>query len=152
MALDINRIEEYLNDITTEIYDVISVLDQADEQVLQDRHLIKSLKYSTIVIAEAIGSLFQHILAKKHSVAVRGYTEAFVKAKEYRIVSPELIERLLPFARFRNMLVHQYWRVKDQLFLKNIREGLQDFDIFVKKINELYINQLPDSKRRRLSE
>ncbi len=68
-----------------------------------------------------------------------------MKAKEYRIVSPELIERLLPFARFRNMLVHQYWRVKDQLFLKNIREGIQDFETFVKKINELYINQLPDS-------
>ena len=55
MALDINRIEEYLVDITTEVYDVRSVLDQADEQVLQDRHLIKSLKYSTIVIAEAKG-------------------------------------------------------------------------------------------------
>jgi uncharacterized protein YutE (UPF0331/DUF86 family) len=52
---------------------------------------------------------------------------------------------ILPFARFRNMLVHQYRRVKDQLFLKNIREGLQDFDTFVKKIKELYINQLPDS-------
>jgi uncharacterized protein YutE (UPF0331/DUF86 family) len=98
VTLDINRIEEYLNDITTEIYDVRSVLDQADKQVLQDRHLIKSLKYSTIVIAEAVGSLFQHVLAKKHSVAVGGYTEAFVKAKEYRIVSPELIERLLSFA------------------------------------------------------
>ena len=145
MLIDIDRIEKYLNDITTEVYDVKSILNEPDEQVLQDRHLIKSLKYSTIVIAEAIGSLFQHILAKKHSVAVRGYTEAFVKAKEYRIVSPELIERLLPFARFRNMLVHQYWRVKDQLFLKNIREGLQDFETFVKKINELYINHLPDS-------
>jgi uncharacterized protein YutE (UPF0331/DUF86 family) len=68
-----------------------------------------------------------------------------VKAKEYRIVSSELIERLLPFARFRNMLVHQYWRFKDQLFLKNIREGLRDLETFVKKINELYINQPPDS-------
>jgi uncharacterized protein YutE (UPF0331/DUF86 family) len=145
VLIDIDRIEEYLNDITTEVFDVKSILNKPDEQVLQDRHLIKSLKYSTIVIAESIGSLFQHILAKKHSVAVRGYTEAFVKAKEYRIVSPELIERLLPFARFRNMLVHQYWRVKDQLFLKNIREGIQDFETFVKKINELYINQPPDS-------
>lgn len=145
MLIDIDRIEKYLNDITTEVYDVKSILNEPDEQVLQDRHLIKSLKYSTIVIAEAIGSLFQHILAKKHSAAVRGYTEAFVKAKEYRIVSSELIERLLPFARFRNMLVHQYWRVNDQLFLKNIREGLRDFETFVKKINELYINQPPDS-------
>lgn len=145
MLINIDRIEEYLNDITTEVYDVKCILNEPDEQVLQDQHLIKSLKYSTIVIAEAIGSLFQHVLARKHNVAVRGYTEAFVKAKEYRIVSPELIERLLPFARFRNMLVHQYWRVKDQLFLKNIREGMQDFETFVKKINELYIKQLSDS-------
>ena len=140
MPIDIDRIEKYLNDIITEVDDVKSILNEPDEQVLRDRHLIKSLKYSIIVIAEAIGSLAQHILAKKHSVAVRGYTEAFLKAKEYKIVAPELIERLLPFARFRNMLVHQYWRVKDQLFLKNIREGLKDFDTFVKKINDLYID------------
>ncbi len=64
MLIDIDRIEKYLNDITTEVFDVKSILNKPDEQVLQDRHLIKSLKYSTIVIAEAIGSLFQHILAK----------------------------------------------------------------------------------------
>ncbi len=47
MLIDIDRIEEYLNDITTEVFDVKSILNKPNEQVLQDRHLIKSLKYST---------------------------------------------------------------------------------------------------------
>ena len=40
VLIDIDRIEEYLKDITTEVYDVKSILNEPDEQVLQDRHLI----------------------------------------------------------------------------------------------------------------
>ena len=39
MLIDTDRIEEYLNDITTELYDVKSILNEPDEQVLQDLHL-----------------------------------------------------------------------------------------------------------------
>jgi len=60
VLIDIDRIEEYLNDITTELSDVKSILNEPDEQVLQDRHLIKSLKYSTIVIADITGPLIAH--------------------------------------------------------------------------------------------
>ena len=38
VLIDIDRIEEYLNDITTELYDAKSILNEPDEQVLQDRH------------------------------------------------------------------------------------------------------------------
>ena len=69
----------------------------------------------------------QHILAKKHSAVIRGYSEALAKAKEHKVAPDDLLERLQPFARFRNLLVHQYWRIEDQRFLENIRDGLEDF-------------------------
>lgn len=83
--------------------------------------LLKSCKYSTIVIAEAMAGVLQHILAKKHNVVVGGYKEVFDKSMAHRLVAKDLLERLQPFISFRNMLVHQYWRVKDDVFLQNLR-------------------------------
>lgn len=137
MQINHDRIEKYLNDIASEVDDTNSILSRPDEQILGDRHLLKSLKYSVVVIAEAISGVLQHILAKRHNVAIGGYVEAFVKSREYRIVPEDLIERLLPFSRFRNMLVHQYWKVDDRVFLENIRAGIEDFQSFTKIIKDM---------------
>ena len=88
------------------------------------------LKYSTIVIAEAIAATLQYILAKRHNGVVEGCIEVFTKTIDFRILSNNLVSRLQPFLRFRNMLVHQYWRVNDQTFLANLRDGLRDFHEF----------------------
>ncbi len=132
VLINSRRINGYLSDMVAEVEDIQSVLARPDDKIVQDHHIIKSLKFSTIVIAESIGNILQHLLAKKEHLAVRGFTEAFVKAGEYEIISGDLLNRLLPFARFRNMLVHQYWRVENGLFVENLRAGLPDFRLFIK--------------------
>lgn len=132
------RIDKYLTSIISEVNDINSILRQTDAEILKSPNLIKSLKYSVIIIAEAIGGALQHILAKKHYVAVQGYAEILTKTKAYQILPNELIERLQPFARFRNMLVHQYWRIEDEVFLENLRSGVKDFEEFV-RITKQYV-------------
>ena len=38
------------------------------------------------------------------------------------------------------MLVHQYWRIDDMIFLENLREGIDDFQLFMKEIHEKMFN------------
>ena len=57
MQINHDRIEKYLNDIASEVDDTNSILSRPDEQILGDRHLLKSLKYSVVVIAEAISGV-----------------------------------------------------------------------------------------------
>jgi len=140
VQIDRERLTQYLDKIASETKDIEMLLVRPDEEILGDRHLLKSLKYSTIVIAEAVASTLQHILAKRNNAVVDGYMEVFTRSREYHVVSDELISRLQPFLRFRNMLVHQYWRVKDQIFLKNLRDGLRDFHEFGKEISASYSN------------
>jgi uncharacterized protein YutE (UPF0331/DUF86 family) len=111
------------------------ILEKSDQEILADNHYLKSLKYSIIVIAEAIGSILQHILAKKCNIPVSGFSEAINKAKNKELISSPLLERLLPFMRFRNLLVHQYWKINDQVFLQQIRTGHQDFTDFILEIS-----------------
>ncbi len=143
MKLDKERLEKYLDQIASETIDLENIISQKnkkEDEILQDPHIIKSLKYSTIVIAEAIASALQHILAKKYNIVIDGYMAVFRESKEHKVISTELLTRLQPFFRFRNMLVHQYWRVDNKVFVENLRNGLNDFRIFVnetrKVINE----------------
>ena len=92
------------------------------------------------MIAEAIASALQHILAKKYNTVVDGYMDVFTKSMICSILPEELLEKLKPFIVFRNMLVHQYWRVKDEIFLNNMRSGINDFRDFTINIK----NQLND--------
>lgn len=140
MELDKRRIEKYLDEIAAETVDVKSILEKTDNEILKDKHILKSLKYSTIVIAEAIASALQHILAKRHNTVVDGYMDVFTKSIICSLLPEELLERLKPFIVFRNMLVHQYWKVKDEIFLNNMRNGTKDFRDFINNIR----NQLND--------
>lgn len=137
MQIDRKRLTKYLDEIASETIDIETLLVHLDDEIISDQHLMKSLKYSTIVIAEAIAATLQHILAKRHNAVVEGYMEVFSKAREFRILSADLVSRLQPFLRFRNMLVHQYWRVNDQTFLANLRDGLRDFREFGRCIRGL---------------
>ena len=66
--------------------------------------------------------------------------DVFTKSRIYSLLPEKLLERLKPFIVFRNMLVHQYWKVKDEIFLKNMRNGIKDFRDFTINIK----NQLND--------
>ena len=67
MEVDKERIEKYLGEIAAEAFDIKKVLEKSNAEILKDQHVLKSLKYSTIVIAEAVASTLQHFLAKKHN-------------------------------------------------------------------------------------
>lgn len=73
--------------IAAEARDIETILARPDKQVLEDRHTVKSLKYSIIVIAEAMARTLQHILAKRHNTVIEGYMDAFSKSREQHVLS-----------------------------------------------------------------
>ena len=152
MKLDYERLGKYLDEIAAETIDIEKIFDRkkkkGEDLVQQDPYILKSLKYSTIVIAEAIASTLQHILAKKYNVVIDGYMAVFSRSKENKMISTKLLTRLQPFFRFRNMLVHQYWRVDNKVFESNLRDGLHDFRIFVNEIRKIIEEDREEAKEK----
>ena len=151
MKLDNERLEKYLDEIAAETIDIENIISQKDKNtinLMQDPHILKSLKYSTIVIAEAIASTLQHILSKKHNVVIDGYMAAFSESKEHKVIPTEILTKLQPFIRFRNMLVHQYWRVDDKVFMENLKNGLNDFRGFVNQVRKIIYKELAEQKEK----
>jgi len=152
VRLDDKRLGKYLDEITAETIDIEKTIGQKGKKrvdlVQQDPHVLKSLKYSTIVIAEAIASTLQHILAKKYNIVIDGYMAVFSKSKDNKVISTKLLTRLQPFFRFRNMLVHQYWRVDNKVFESNLQDGLNDFRIFVNEIRKIIEEDCEEAKEK----
>jgi len=100
VELDRQRIETYLDEIANESMLIKSAIDKTDEDIVQSP-LLRGLKYSIILISEAIANVLQHILAKKYHVSINGYTQCFAKGRSHNIISENLYNRLKPFSSFR---------------------------------------------------
>jgi uncharacterized protein YutE (UPF0331/DUF86 family) len=101
---------------------------------------LKAAKYLLIELAEAISNTIQHILAREKGIAVSGYVDTIVKAKEHKVISDGLFEKLKPFFDFRNSLIHRYWIIDDNRLIKNILAGRNDFESFISEL-EKYLQQ-----------
>lgn len=132
MKIDEIRIQMYLSEIRRNSLALRQLLEQ--NELVPDSVALKAAKYILIELAEAMSNTIQHLLAKDKGVAVSGYVDAVVKAFENGLVDKNLFDRLKPFFDFRNSLVHRYWRIDDQRLIDNIRNGKDDFDLFISQI------------------
>jgi len=136
--IDKERIYTYFSEIDQQIELIEEILSRNDEHILNDPVKLNALKYSIIVCAEVIGNTLQHILAKRYKTAIDGYQTLIAKSREKGLLSETLFQRLKPFFDFRNMLVHRYWRINNQTFLLNLRQGKHDMKAFRKEIQDKY--------------
>lgn len=137
MKVDKNRIKKYLYDILSNIRDIESLLEEHPEaEILNNRHLLKSIKYSLVEISEAMSLVLQHILAKQYGIPVKGYIDTIKKASDAGIISQYLSLSLEPFFDFRNALVHRYWLIEDAKLLDNCKTGYKDFLTFIEIIEK----------------
>lgn len=135
MRLDRERIKKLLYEIKEDSIDLNLILaNSTDEELIADKTKIKAIKYILVEISEAISLVLQHILAKKYGQPVKGYIDTIKKASNLKIISEPLSQRLKPFFDFRNSLIHRYWTVKDDILIKNCREGCTDFQKFIDEI------------------
>ena len=94
------------------------------EEFLQSKDLQDIASYRLIVAIEAALNLCYHVSAKKLKKTPSEYAECFEILGEANIIPQELAEELKKMARFRNMLVHMYWKIDYELTFDIIRENL----------------------------
>lgn len=137
MKVDKERIQKYLYDILSNVRDIENVLNEhVSDDIINNRHILKSIKYSLVEISEAMSLVLQHILAKQYGVPVKGYVDTIRKASDFGIITPELSSRLKPFFDFQNSLVHRYWIIDDRKLLENCTKGYRDFLSFIDAIEK----------------
>jgi len=95
------------------------------------KHEILAMRYLVIQLVEAASSACLHLLAAQGERA-EGYPECFLRISQKGVVPEGLGSRLASAARLRNLLVHRYWKIDDERVFESVKDGLRDFEEFVR--------------------
>jgi uncharacterized protein YutE (UPF0331/DUF86 family) len=58
------------------------------------------------------------------------------------VLQADLLKRLIEMVKFRNMLVHLYWKIENERLYKDLKENLGDFEAFKEAIRK-YLKKSP---------
>lgn len=134
-VLDKGKILQY----ETEIKEAVNVLSEITSQdmadCIRDSLKIKAMKYTLIILVEAICNLCRHILAKKVLIAVEEYMETIIRMQEKGFLSEEVVNQLVPLIKLRHQLIHGYWKTDDQRLFLETKNSLNIIDRFISEVN-----------------
>ena len=111
---------------------VLAALPLAD--FLADRDAQDIASYRLLVAIEAALALCYHVSSRRLRATPADYADCFALLGKAGILAPDLTERLKRMAKFRNPLVHVYWKVDYRPVHAAMQENLGDFRAFAATI------------------
>ncbi len=96
---------------------------------------IGNIKYQLIVLIEACIDMCTHIVAKSYSTAPESYSHCFQLLQENNLIEKQLANKLSEMAKFRNLLVHLYWKVDNKRVIEIAQNELGSFKEFIYSID-----------------
>ena len=139
MGVDKERIMSLIGEIEKAL-SILKEYGQKEKEVLvADLRSLGSVKYYLMVAVEACVDISNHIIAKEHIGVPESYSDCFKMLGNREIISKALSEKLINMAKFRNLLVHLYWKVDDEKIYEILQSELADFDEFIEQIARRYL-------------
>ena len=93
-------------------------------------------KYNFIVAIEAVIDICNRIISQRRLGLPQDYSDVIKLIGQQGIVEADLVGRLVEMVKFRNMLVHIYWKIENDRLYQYLRENLGDFEAFKEAIRE----------------
>ena len=126
-----DRIKQIIGEINTSLKKLEKIKDLKENYFLSNSEKIDSAKYNLIVVTEGVIDIGNHIIAKEKARVPADYAETFDILVEIGLIPENLGENLKKMAKFRNLLVHLYWKIDDRKILQIIKENLVDIKSFL---------------------
>ncbi|PKM83877.1 MAG: hypothetical protein CVU88_00750 [Firmicutes bacterium HGW-Firmicutes-13] len=124
-------IREQLGDIRT------LTSEKKRSEILNDKLLVKGLKYSLQTAIEAMIDIAFHLAAKKYNYAPEEARAAFQILRKNGVIRDEEYKTFSDMIGFRNRMVHLYQNISDERVYEFSTFDLNDFEDFINRIMEL---------------
>jgi uncharacterized protein YutE (UPF0331/DUF86 family) len=118
----------HLRQYTTHLQEIVA---QDRQTFLDDPKSIGSARYYLQVSIETCIGIANHIIATERLRAPQDYRDTFAVLNEAGILPDDFTRTMQDLAGLRNLLVHLYWDVDDEMVYDGIRSELGDFETFV---------------------
>ena len=105
---------------------------------------IDTAKYNFIVAIGAGIDICNRIIAKENFGYPQEYSEVIKLMGERKVLDEDLVARWVEMVKFRNLLVHLYWKVENERLYDYLKNNLGDFEKFKFAIRN-YLKSRKDS-------
>lgn len=126
------RLARLLRQIT-DIADFLQSETEVGVEVRAQRRWLDSIKYNFVASIECCVDVGQHICAVRGWGPPENNADVFRLMASHGVIGPQLAGRLVAASGFRNVLVHEYVTVRDDLVVANL-DRLSDLRDFVRAI------------------
>ncbi|QXO93876.1 DUF86 domain-containing protein [Methanospirillum purgamenti] len=130
--------KEVVSTLCSELNTAMDALDDivssGQEEFMANRHIRGSAKYHLLVAIEAVLDLSSHLITQNSWRFPEDYADTFLVMAENGFISRDEAEHLADMARFRNRLVHQYWKIDDDVIWDILIKDRDDIIRYNEKI------------------
>lgn len=138
----LERIRHLAAEIRRAVHELRMLGQASTEAFLADPKAVNSAKYLFIVACEAAIDVCNHLAARGGGRAPEDYADCFEVLRELKVLDDDLARRLARMARFRNLLVHLYWKVDDARVYRAIREDLGDYEAYLSAVGRYLVGEI----------
>lgn len=107
------------------------------EEFLSSSEKVDSAKYNLIIAIEGAIDICNSIVARAGGRAPRDHADCFAILGELKLLPGEFVDRLKRMAKFRNLLVHLYWKVDDRKVYQILNTDIPDIRDYLKAIDRV---------------
>lgn len=76
---------------------------------------------------EICSDITSHIISDKKLRVPKGYADSFRVLYENKIISKDLVQKLEKMTKFRNILVHRYDTIENEIVIGVLKKSIKDF-------------------------
>jgi uncharacterized protein YutE (UPF0331/DUF86 family) len=95
-----------------------------------------SMRYQIIVLVEGIGGICFHIALEDLEEEPHSFAECFKMLENHDFLRSS--SELMAISRLRNLLVHRYWIINDEMIYKAIQEDFKAIKDFLQDVTRHY--------------
>ena len=137
MTIDADLVRSRCEDIEESVARLEQLAGLSREEFLASRDTLDIACYRLLVAIEAALALCYHVSAQRFRKVPEDYAACFRVLHEGGLLPEDLAARLQRMARFRNLLVHVYWKMDYGLVHDIVQHNLGDLRQFASIVSAL---------------
>ncbi|CAN2043157.1 DUF86 domain-containing protein [Candidatus Magnetomoraceae bacterium gMMP-1] len=128
--------ERIFSDIKANLKDLRDATDINWQVYKTDKRARRFVERTLHILIEACIDIAQHIISDEKLREPVSYRDIFTVLAENNILQVDDLKKFENMASFRNLIVHYYERVDDEIVYGIFKRNLSDFDLFLKRIGD----------------
>lgn len=139
--IDIDLIRRKLSRLNMYLEKLNPISQKSLKDYISDFYLKSSAERLIQLIVECATDINNHIVVETKNRPPEDYSISFIKAAEVGLISMELAQRLKASGGMRNILVHEYMDIDDEMVYKTLPLAVKDYKQYIKEV-EKFIEKL----------